>query len=80
MSSVWSWADVPNDTPPSEPGQLRAPGNGRPRHPVTLGDMDSTILPMARNGEYVVRIAARVGCGPWLITRRLRALGVECWR
>jgi hypothetical protein len=35
---------------------------------------------MARAGETVVRIAARVGCSEWLIAKRLRLLGIETWR
>ncbi len=82
-STVWSWADVPGlDAVPaaSTPLHQRKPGGGRPKHPVTMGDHDATIVPMTRRGDPISSIAALLDCSAGLVARRLQALGVECFR
>jgi hypothetical protein len=79
--TTWSWADVPKldarPAPPTRTPRRRGEGRGRPRHAVTLGHFDSTILSLVRKGEHVKNIAPKVGCSRAVISRRLRTLGVD---
>jgi hypothetical protein len=82
--TTWSWSDVPKldarPAPPARTPRRHGDGSGRPKHAVTLGHFDSTILSLVRKGERVSGIAPKVGCSEGLIVRRLRTLGVDCWR
>jgi hypothetical protein len=73
---VWSWADVPGLNGHSKLSRQRQGLIGRPRHAVTLGHHDGTIIPMAQRGEPVVVIASKLGCSDSVIIRRLQRLGV----
>jgi hypothetical protein len=72
---VWSWADVPSLNGREKPPRRRTVPIGRPRHPVTLGYLDSTIAALARRGDPVVLIASKIGCSDRVVARRLQALG-----
>lgn len=74
---VWSWADVPGFGGYSEPSRQGQGLIGRPRHAVTLGHHDGTIIPMAQRGEPVVVIASKLGCSDSVVVRRLQRLGVD---
>ena len=72
---IWSWSDVPGLNGHAKPPRRRTVPLGRPRHPVTLGHLDSTIAALARRGDPVVVIASKIGCSDRVVARRLQALG-----